>query len=1037
MDEYRPYKCGLDPDRDLSTLSSRQRRTYRRLIERHALGGCDTYCHIPPEAEPKTLPVPPLRLEEREDPDEGLTLESIPALEEGWDLPVNSKERQKTRGSYYGSHRGLTSRVRLTPLFLTPVELLANSKEFRWVDNSVVGIGQIFIFDSSADWGLPFQPAQAIRAECMLQLVAGLKKKLTLEPDRALEKRVRRYYRNLKLLQFQRATFDALMLAYQQVRKIRSEKNPHCSSTSFLRSDDVRAVNRFKAGVVRNPEDAAMRLKKLASGLRGWYFDRPKPHDHLGRPIRSKREALAFSYAARSVPAPLNNTGDGIVSLVKRLTSEPVPRVPDWKPFVAKLLKRLSKECTKPANLRTAPSGHAALGYSRARGGHVAAVSDLTCIGYFLMQGLIPWEDAFENVEYEHLFRQSLFDVNRFDYAFGAGVNAPLLRLRYLGTRQEGYDSLLQSSGAGSRHQAALMRGCMWVMDQIDHVPVLPIEAGEKGMKTRFPTCSLSACNLMQQMLRRVIDHILVNDPRMAECFGADVPGQFTSTSQFYSQDMSFATDLHPHWLTREVYEALVPLDQRLEIFLPYFDKIFGPKRITLRFRTGPICDLSTLDLPDCSDAELPVQEAPLLPEAIRAVDPDSVMTRKTVRGRVPRAHLYEAMVFLSEYRKWLRLLSSPAAGPLTTVGAMMGDPTSFPVMPIMSAYAARKARHSRLDGKLTGDDAAFSGFGKNKVAPYERAMASLGGVISSSKTEWHKKKALFCEVPYVDGHRQKFTFLSNWVAPPGGSKGEINWLNQSLTVVQQNRNQGVRPGEGLWEYSPMWRMQQAAFLLGLPIAAEPGFGGALHPKFPRTSYGQHGKWIGYLATMTQAQMIAGAGLTLLPSPFQDLRLKAADRVVGDGFRRKAEIQEHQRLVDLYKEHGIDPNELGPPPPPIFSSDASTPAGLAKPSLEEVCDQAAAPLISASLYHRGPVVVRHAPSILRMARVFRARIGRAPPKYFRYTAVRDEIKKRTELYVSRAYRPPTSQKVSYGLLPADPPSRYSATRWIRGRVEFR
>jgi hypothetical protein len=931
---------------------------------------------------------------------------------------------------------GLSVNHRLTPLFYTPVELLANCKQFLWVGNSVLGVGELVNFDNSRTWDLPFQQAQAIRAECMLRLFASLKEAGTHKHQ------VRRYYRNLENLRFMRATWDALCLGYQAVRR-RLLKKSKGGVVSMLNSADIRAVNRFKVGIVRNPEDAAMRLKRLASDLRGWYFDRTKPCDHLGRPIHQKWAALAFSYVARSLPAPMGRTGDGIVDLVTRLTSEPVPRVKDWGKFVKKMFKRLSRRTQGPANLRTAPSGHAALGYPRQRGGHVAAVTDLTCLGYFLMQGLVPWDDAMSDAKYANLFKGSMFDVTRFHFVHDNVVDTPVEELealhRFEGSRPEKFASLLRSSEAGDKHQAALMAGCMWVMDQIDHVPVLPIEAGEKGMKTRFPTCSLTACNLMQQMLRRVIDHLLIKDVRMEECFGGSSPGKFESSSDYYSQDMSFATDLHPHWLTREVYEQLVPFDLRLEIFLPYFDKIFGPKRLVLSTLPSPVCDLSKVEhflSPDYR-GEPVFTEAPLLPPALRAVDPDWVLSRLTVRGRVPRNLLHSAMVFLAEYRDWVRSLSSPAVGPLTTVGAMMGDPTSFPVMPIMSAYAAFKAKHSSSDGKLTGDDAAFSGFGRYKVTVYEDAMASLGGVISPKKTEWHKKKALFCEVPFFEGRRQPFTFLSNWVAPPGGSKGEINWHNQSLTVVQQNSTQGLPATEGLWEYSPMWRMQQAAFLLGLPLGAPPGFGGAAHPKFPKTSVRHHGQWIGYLSTMSQAQMISGAGLTLMPSPYQELRLKAADFVVNRGLERKQEISDHLLLLVRVAGMGLDPNEFGPPPTPIFTEQPFSAAGKLLPSLEEACDAAAAPLISASLYSRGPINISHAPSILRMSRVFQMKIRKSPPKYFRFVDVKREVERRTQLYVTRAYRAPSSRKISYGLMPAAELQRYRLDRWSSGRVEFR
>jgi hypothetical protein len=639
-------------------------------------------------------------------------------------------------------------------------------------------------------------------------------------------------------------------------------------------------------------------------------------------------------------------------------------------------------------------------------------------------------------------YKKSMFDVTRTTLKITPGTGKKWKgAARYQGPEKESYDSVLKTLEAGFKHQEALERGCMWVMDQIEHVPVQPIEAGEKGLKTRFPTCSLTACNLMQQMLRRVIDHLLINDPRMSECFGGERLSRFKATHSFYSQDMSFATDLHPHWLTREVYEVLVPFDVRLEKFLPYFDRLFGPKRLVL-LTTGRSFPLDQIDYAFASYNDEEKMEsgwdvtAPMLPTELRAIDPDWVRTRATVRGRVPVKHIHKCMCYLREYQDWLLSLSSPAVGPLTTVGAMMGDPTSFPVMPLMSAFAAKVAGHNRYDGMLTGDDAAFSGFRKSQVAPYERAMAQLGGVISSKKTEWHQDKALFCEAPFVRGKRQKFTFLSNWVAPPGGSKGEVNWVNQSLTVVQQNHAQGMPRTAGLWEYSPLWRMQQAAYLLGLPIGAEPGLGGNSHPKFPCTSVKWHRQWVGYLATMTSAELISGAGLAIFPSPYQDMRLKAAQFVEGEIERQQAEVTNYPALLVRYMEAGGDPKDI-PAPQPICVSQPYTAAGTVHQTLVEACDAAAAPLISSSLYFRAPVEIKHAPSIQRAARKFFFKIKKASPVNYRYLDVRDELLSRSSKYVTTGLRLPPTRRTIYGLGAAAPVQRVRLRHWAEGRIAFR
>jgi hypothetical protein len=931
-------------------------------------------------------------------------------------LPVPEKERRKfAAGRFYQSAIGL-SKKEIPPLFLEPVEIVANCRHLKWVSGSIVPEGLLSQIEQSPYEGLPKFPQLAVLAEDTIRAFTGLE-----EDSRSRSI----YMKRLSLLRFMRATWDALMLGYQAVRhRCLARRHPF-----LLRSSDRRAIDRFKVRIVLNPEQAALELKQLATEARGWYFGRHRPKSHLLRCFTEKWMGLVFSYVGRSVPAPLKSTGEGIIDLVKRLTLDPVPEVEDWRPFVRKFLAKGFSKLADPANLRTDPSGHAALGYSRLRGGHCSAVQDLVALGYFLKQGIHELDEFRPVSEQTDIGK---FRVSRFLSSKVRGGTLFKKSDKMTGKKitVNVYKNRLAHSSVD--HQDALQTACLWVLDQVDYIPVLPIEAGEKGMKTRFPTCSLTACNLIQQILRKSIDAILIQDARMAEGLGAPKRSQFCSETKFYSQDMSFATDMQPFWLTRTVYEELAKLDVRLQKYLPYYDKIFGPRRLVINI-TNPPCDISKIDYPFGEPVDI---EAPMLLAEIRHAASDFDDLRKTVRGKVPLQHVKDACRYVHAFQKWLKDLSSPAVGPLTCRGAMMGDPTSFPVMPLMSAYAAHKAHHDSRDGMLTGDDAAYSGFGIEKIAPYETAMQSLGGFISVKKTEWNLKKAIFCETPYYEGRAQPCLFLSNWVAPPGGSKGEINWATQSLTVVQQNLTAGRPRTYGLWKYSPFWRFQQAAYLMGLPIGAPPEFGGVNHPKFPKFSVHWQSSWLGYLTTMPLAELVTGSGLGIFPSPYQDVRRMAADHVVSELFRMKDEsILIREQIKEMERQTG-ERIEMEIPPNPVTYL-AVTENGAINRTLDQVCDEAASPLIKSALYYRAPINPTKAPSIRRAVSKFRFKVRKSVPWKGSYLKVSREVRQRQMMYVGRTFRNQGLTDPVYGLERTRHLTRIRLEHWVDGRVAFR
>jgi len=915
--------------------------------------------------------------------------------------------------NYYSTHVGL-GRGKLSPLFSEPVELLANSRSFYWLVNTVKGTGQLIDFQSAAVPGLSKVQCLAISAEDIRRVVesirrAGTSKDATVNQKRLL-KRVAIYYRQLQTLSFLRATWDALLLGYQEIRRVCSRRG----RVWYLNSNTIRSVERFKLSLIMEPEAAAQRLKSLAAAARKWYFDGKIPQDHLWRSCPEKWMGLTFSYVGRSLPAPMRDTG--FSALKDRLTSEPPAELTGWRPWVKEYLTRIRSPVA--ADLRTQPSGHAAIGYTRSMGGHSTAIQDLTCIGYLLEQGITPegvYTPRFgDNYTSRNEFTSAPFSKNRFGEK-GKPINSP---------EEFPYSSLEAMAESSGKHQDALIRGTLWVMDHVPVLPVLPIEAGEKGLKTRFPTCALTAGNLIQQILRRAIDHIMIKDPRMSNACGGDIPPVIPGRGPYYSQDMSNATDLHPFWLTRTVYEELAEVDHRLQKYVKYFDLLFGPKLLLLK----PLEHAVSVG-PGVEDVELfDFSEAPRIPTELNFTSPDWVEERIVRSPFIPRRLVGLAKGYLRDYLDWLSLVTNPIYGVMTTTGAMMGDPTSFPLMPLMSAYCAELAGFPHNEGALTGDDAFYGKAYSRRVARYEATMPLLGGTISPEKTFVHLRKALFTENPYYDGLVQHHTTLSNWVAPPGGSKGQVNWVTQVLTIGQQNVNQGVDRKAGLWYFSPYWQMHKAAFLMGLPIGAPPELGGVGHPRFPCASVTDHFRWLTYLSGLSKEQLVSGTGLTLVASPHQLMRKKGADHVMAQINQGTAELQ----MLEAYcREYPSEAADIELPQPVVFGSNYDS-SGRVRPTLVEACDKAAGSLISWEFYFRSPVIVDRAPSIRKAVSRFRHRVSKCPPISGSYRNVHLELQRKRIAYVAPSLIVRGRRKC-YGLEQTGIARPIAKRHWIPGR----
>jgi hypothetical protein len=880
--------------------------------------------------------------------------------------PVFPSKWQKPTTSFYGSVEGFHYQGRqLTPLFWRPVELLANCTKLYFDHKvaSVKGTGRLVKFsedtwsrfNTESDRHLTKHELDAMRAEDLKIYFAAQKL-----PNGDPTPLARRYFRNLRILEFQRCTFDALVLPFQLMRV----KNPYFN----LGATRVRIIARWKSRVIHNPLVAAAELKRWAGIARAHFFEDkqrpPLPQLLIGL---SKRQLLDFSYVGRALPPPARQV-DALSEYVDRLTSEPPPENPEWRPFLRKYFKDFAPK-TRP-QYRTDPSVSASFGYSRKTGGFTRAVQDLVSFGvslYFLREvDRLPPE-----------FEGSWGLNGAKGQGRGTGRSGSKF-FRFNDPSPPSYldDLRLYCLANESRYSFFLRIATHATLRMLDYVPLSPIYAEEKGLKARYPAVTAAAANLVYQLFRRAIDSHLFTDPRHSHSLGGPIPVPMHSLrnkdpgSYYYSQDLSFATDLHPFWLTRTAYEEVILHHPALKEFEVYFPKLFGPHRI--------ICK----------------EEIPLQPQDdLRATQPAYVMDLEGYEGlfqsaaehsRADYLHLDRKIKcdepFYESCRRTVQSFSdfyseiNSNTGPLTTTSASMGDSTSFPVMPLLTTFAAEKAG---LPTHITaGDDAVLADTVPRKEEIFESTVASCGAVLSRgdpskgkpNKIFKHKTKLMFCEGVW-DSHRWgkrprivPTQHLSLWTAPPGGSKGAIDWFNQPSSVAQHFESQGIPGRHALWKYTKTWHSALAAFTLGLPVGASVALGGISHPRFPPMAGRRkldNQKWLNKISQLTRYDLAMGTSLAALPTGQSAISRRLA--------RKAIELLEHK--VCFYDGEPCD--DL-----PALTNAVRTEGRLNVP-LADAADACMRITSSWEIYNRPAPSDMKTPSIRKMRLKFFNRIGKA------------------------------------------------------------
>jgi len=853
---------------------------------------------------------------------------------------------------YYRSHEGLSLHGRLKPLLSYPVEVMALSRRFLFHHGQLhcSGIAILNIAKPVHPVGMSTHEWFTLWAEDIRRAVASLRR------NNPSDKQVRRFSRNLEVLEFIRTTWDAVLIGYQVERAEHLIRYHHSSP---LNSRRLQGLERFKSQLVFHPLEAAERVKRLAAENRAWYFGHPKPSGRL-LVFEEKKIAMLVSYIARSLP-PAPRNPQGLQDLLGRLTSEPPPEPVYWRTFVKEYFEQFPP--SKKVELFTMPSTNAGLGYPRSLGGHIAGVQHLVLLGYALKRirghNSIPTiQDTDATGSYLELLSDSLHPSSQLrpDKADGA------LLFR------QSWDELEKSlPGAGAYLQSYLQDGVHYVLENLEYVPILPIVAEERGLKTRFPTCSLTAVNLVQQILRRVIDSAMIKDPRFSKALGAttgiDLRGE---VGPWESQDCTAATDLHPQWLTQGVYEQLADMNPQLAPYRKYYNLLFGTKRI-LTAKVPP-----SAHAPESLFEHYP--RAPLLDDRYVPF----------VRGDVEYGH---ASIIINDWNNWLRYLNT-CEGVLTRTGQMMGDPTSFPPLMLVTLCAAEEVlkehpyslkesrrRHKGLKRSQAvlegvGDDGRIPRWPNARRVLFHTKLSELGAVVSVKKSFTHPTRALIAEIPSESGYEVPIWPLSVLVAPPGGSKGHVTWATQVAAFGRDPTRPNKKVPKFFWKLSPYYYNWALAQRMGLPVGAPESWGGIGLPIAPPRSSVYHAQWLTYLSQLPMEELIIGTGLGPSGSSNESLLDGAA----------RGWLRDLLSTSSKWKEEGLE----------LLSTCALNQDATPRLTVSDGYRKAVSRLRSVEFYFRAPPELRenHAPSIRMWASKFSNKVGRSsrpwgsnPPLY--------------------------------------------------------
>lgn len=385
----------------------------------------------------------------------------------------------------------------------------------------------------------------------------------------------------------------------------------------------------------------------------------------------------------------------------------------------------------------------------------------------------------------------------------------------------------------------------VWDMYQQDIVPpCLIIAADEKGLKTRFPTASIAPILILQHVLRSYMDQCLMNDERISPSIrpGNPLRNPIGKTGKFRSVDATTATDNHPFELSRKIYYRLIDrlieetpkadFFKRIRRLVPF---IFGPRALVLEREPSHLDNVikrvgrNFFKIHQLSDNMMGVFKSAGFSEEFLLKPVEFDDPPDPIFSDLPE--FIDTNKLLGYYRNVSN--ESRESGLHTKRGAMMGEPTSWPGLPLVTimAWEDTVAPHRYGNLRTTGDDAECRVKDDIESELFTANLEARGEVVSEFKDFLHDHLSVYTEIISWNGKPIKDIFpISTIIGPFGASKGTINWFNMpSQTQAVLARTGAVAPMK-VWRLTKFYPYWHYARWLGLPLTVPIPYGGIALP---------------------------------------------------------------------------------------------------------------------------------------------------------------------------------------------------------------
>lgn len=450
-----------------------------------------------------------------------------------------------------------------------------------------------------------------------------------------------------------------------------------------------------------------------------------------------------------------------------------------------------------------------------------------------------------------------------------------------------------------SQRWRLVLGGCVHFMRTYRYtLPAVALEAPEKGLKLRIPTKTILPVLVLGGFLRSIADQFMVRDKRIAPSITPGDPLRHLDhfnkllkevDAVWRSLDCSFATDNFSFDYIRIIYLTLLSMIRNLisvqlyDLLIEIVEWLATPRRLLQDPASCEVKWTAPVKKLYWGAVKSPIIEVEIPDYFGEELNPGSMKQ------------------FMTDMDHYWTGLGTADCHIVTGRGAMMGDPTSWPGLPLMTLFNWERAtpmeRHKNVI--TTGDD-ALGKLTREENAQFSINMLECKTLLSKGKDFVHEHLGVYTEEFTNDGVRLPVMAISPIVGPPGGSKGESDWFTSpgSQQALNSHRRYTGYVPYSMSRFYPTWL---AARHLGVPCQLPPRYGGISLPTRKFATWRDqmtHARWGQHVASRSNMDYILkGTGLYFgsRTTKVGNLSTSASTRVAG---------------VELARMRGLDAGNL-------------------------------------------------------------------------------------------------------------------------------